>query len=156
VSVFADFFAPVNPKQTAIGFAPPDKISWFVPGHGSEAGWRLRPVVFPITESDELDPVTFQPLTGPDFENPRQVEFFVKGWSYTFLRMTWDRHFFGVGDGTTVQLLGTDKLGRDILSRGIVGSRISLALALTSITLITIIGTLAGITSGYVGGRFDM
>ena len=55
-----------------------------------------------------------------------------------------------------MHILGTDRLGRDILSRGIVGSRISLALALTCITFITIIGTLAGITSGYIGGRFDM
>ena len=48
-------------------------------------------------------------------------------------------------DGSPVHLLGTDTLGRDILSRGIVGSRISLALALSSIALITVIGTLTGI-----------
>ena len=59
VSLFANFFAPVDPKAPNVGFAPPDKISWFVPGDGPEAGWRLLPVVFPIVESDELDPVTF-------------------------------------------------------------------------------------------------
>ena len=67
-----------------------------------------------------------------------------------------NRHFIGVADGSPLHLLGTDKLGRDILSRGVVGARISLALALSSIALITIIGTLMGITSGYVGGKFDM
>ncbi len=67
-----------------------------------------------------------------------------------------DRHLFGAADGTVLHLLGTDKLGRDILSRGIVGSRISLFIALTSIALITIVGTLAGIASGYLGGRFDL
>ncbi|MEJ2036437.1 MAG: hypothetical protein P8X69_10430 [Maritimibacter sp.] len=66
------------------------------------------------------------------------------------------RHFIGTEDGTPLHVLGTDKLGRDILSRGIIGSRISLAIALISITLITMIGTMVGITSGYLGGRFDL
>jgi peptide/nickel transport system permease protein len=70
--------------------------------------------------------------------------------------MRWNRHFIGTADGSSLHVLGTDKLGRDIFSRGIVGSRISLAIALTSITFITIIGTLAGITSGFIGGRFDL
>ncbi|CAN0585339.1 unnamed protein product, partial [Ectocarpus sp. 12 AP-2014] len=156
VALFADFFAPMDPKQPAIAFAPPDRISWHVPGEGPEAGWRLLPVVFPITESEELDSVTYQPITGPDYDNPRPLRFFVKGWDYRFLGMTFERHFIGVADGSPLHLLGTDKLGRDILSRGIVGSQISLAIALLSITFITIIGTLVGITSGYIGGRFDM
>ena len=57
VAVFADFFAPVNPNAPGVAFAPPDRISWNVP----DQGWRLTPVAFPITETDELDPVTFQP-----------------------------------------------------------------------------------------------
>jgi len=67
-----------------------------------------------------------------------------------------DRHLFGVDDGSALHLLGTDKLGRDVLSRGVFGSRLSLMISLVSITLITIIGTMLGITSGYIGGRFDM
>ena len=156
VAIFAPFFAPVDPKAPNVGFAPPDKISWHVPGDGPEAGWRLLPVVFPIVESDELDPVTFQPLTGPDYENPRRIVLFAKGWEYKLFGITMSRHLIQVEDGSPLHILGTDRLGRDILSRGIIGSRISLALALTCISLITIIGTLAGITSGYIGGRFDM
>lgn len=155
IALFANFFAPVDPKAANVAFAPPDKISWYVPGDGPESGWRLMPVVFPIVESDELDPITFQPITGPDYDNPRRLVLFAKGWEYEFLGMTFDRHFIGVEDGTPLHILGTDKLGRDILSRGIVGSQISLALALTCVALITIVGTLAGITSGYIGGRFD-
>lgn len=156
VSLFADFFAPVDPKAPHESFQPPDRISWYVPGDGPEAGWRLLPVTFPIVEGEELDPITYQPLTGPDYNNPRPIRLFVQGWEYSFLGLTWNRHFIGAGDGSPLHVLGTDKLGRDIFSRGIVGSRISLAIALTSITLITIIGTLAGITSGYIGGRFDL
>ncbi|UWR13422.1 ABC transporter permease [Sulfitobacter mediterraneus] len=152
VSLFAPFFAPLNPKAPNVGFQPPDKISWYVP----DEGWRLFPVSFPIVESDELDLVTYQPLTGPDYTNPRQLALFVKGWEFKLFGITWDRHFIGTTDGSPLHILGTDKLGRDILSRGIIGSRISLAIALSSIALITVIGTLVGITSGYVGGRFDM
>ena len=156
IAIFAPFFAPNDPKAPTVGFIPPDKISWYVPGDGPEAGWRLLPVAFPIVEVAELDPITYQPLNGPDFANPRPISFFVKGWEYRFLGIPLNRHFIGVADGSPLHILGTDKLGRDILSRGIVGARISLALALSSIALITIIGTLMGITSGYVGGKFDM
>ena len=156
IAIFAPFFAPNDPKAPTVGFIPPDKVSWYVPGDGPDAGWRLLPVAFPIVEGAELDPITYQPLNGPDYANPRPISFFVKGWEYRFLGIPMNRHFIGVTDGSPLHLLGTDKLGRDILSRGIVGARISLALALSSIALITIIGTLMGITSGYVGGRFDM
>lgn len=153
VSVFASFFAPVNPNEARTSFAPPDRISWYVP----DQGWRLRPVAFPITETDELDPITFQPLIGPDYANPRPIRFFVRGWEYElFGVLPTSRHFIGLADGTPLHLLGTDKLGRDIFSRGIVGSQISLAIALSSIALITIIGTLTGIASGYIGGSFDL
>lgn len=153
VAIFADFFAPVSPNQPGVAFAPPDRISWYVP----DEGWRLTPVAFSIAETDELDPVTFQPIVGPDLDNPRPIRFFVPGWEYRLLGLIpTSRHFIGLEDGTPLHVLGTDKLGRDIFSRGIVGSRISLAIALSSIALITIVGTLAGITSGYIGGKFDL
>ena len=155
IALFAQFFAPVDPRGAYVGFAPPDKVSWYVPGDGDDAGWRLFPVVFPTVEGAESDPVTYQPIMGPDLANPQSLRLFAQGWEYKMLGMTWTTHFLGTSDGSPIHLLGTDKLGRDILSRGIVGSQISLALALFSTALITIIGTLAGITSGYLGGRFD-
>lgn len=152
MAVFADFFAPVDPKASYLGFSPPANISFF-DGAGN---FQLVPRIYPIVESDELDPVTFQPLTGPDYENPIQLGFFVKGYRYDFF---WvipaDIHFFGSTDGQPVNLLGTDKLGRDILSRAVVGARISLAIALIVVAITTIVGATVGITSGYLGGRFD-
>ena len=57
--------------------------------------------------------------------------------------------------GTADYPLGTDKLGRDILSRMIYGARVSLAVSLAAIVAGGIIGTALGLMSGYFGGRVD-
>ncbi|RYE57835.1 MAG: ABC transporter permease, partial [Hyphomicrobiales bacterium] len=152
VSIFADFFAVMDPKATNLPFAPPDVISFENP----EGNFSLIPFVYPIGDTGEFDPVTFQPLTGPVLDNPTPTGFFVTGYSYKVLWLIPSNiHFFGTTDGRPLQLLGTDKFGRDILSRGIVGSRISLTIALVVVALTTVVGTLVGITSGYIGGRLD-
>lgn len=56
---------------------------------------------------------------------------------------------------TGFHLLGTDHLGRDILSRVIYGSRVSIMFAVIGTVVGLTIGTAAGLTSGYIGGRLD-
>ncbi len=58
--------------------------------------------------------------------------------------------------GSTRHLLGTDALGRDILSRIVMGARISLAVAFTSLVIGGVIGSSAGICAGYFGGWVDV
>ena len=152
MAVFADFFAPMNPKEPGISFAPPDAISFTAP----DKSFALRPRIYPTIETGEFDQVTFQPLTGPDYDHPHELGFFVDGAEYWLLGLLpANIHFFGSLDGSPVHFLGTDKFGRDILSRGIVGSRISLMIALIVVTITTTVGTIVGISSGYIGGRFD-
>jgi peptide/nickel transport system permease protein len=62
---------------------------------------------------------------------------------------------FFVSGGTTAHLLGTDNLGRDILSRVIYGAQISLSISVIVIAITASIGTVLGIMSGYLGGRTD-
>ena len=57
--------------------------------------------------------------------------------------------------GSVDNLLGTDKLGRDILSRLIHGARVSLAVSMVAIFVGGIVGTIFGLISGYFGGRVD-
>ena len=152
MALFGDFFAPVDPKVSGVGFSPPAHISFT----GRDGGFTLLPKVYPMVESNELDPVTFQPLAGPDFDNPLDLGFFVRGYRYRLLGfIPGDIHFFGTRTGQPVHFLGTDKLGRDLLSRAIVGSRMSLMIALTVVAITTVVGTSVGIVSGYLGGAFD-
>ncbi len=58
-------------------------------------------------------------------------------------------------NGLLAYPLGTDALGRDILSRIIIGARISLFIGLASVTLAAVWGVIVGLLSGYLGGRFD-
>ncbi|MDF3217014.1 ABC transporter permease [Mesorhizobium sp. M7A.F.Ca.CA.001.09.2.1] len=153
MAVFAEFIAPMDPKVTDVGFAPPQVPSF----HDRDGGFTARPRVYALADSADLDPVTFQPVVGPDYDHPRLLGFFVHGAPYKlFGLLPADRHLFGSLDGQPVHFLGTDKFGRDVLSRAIHGSRVSLMIALTVVFIITVIGTTVGMVSGYFGGRFDV
>lgn len=58
--------------------------------------------------------------------------------------------------GTEGHLLGTDELGRDMLSRLIHGTRLSLAMGFLPVALATILGGTFGLIAGYAGGRWGM
>jgi peptide/nickel transport system permease protein len=62
---------------------------------------------------------------------------------------------FWAEGGSTEHLLGTDKMGRDILSRLIFGARISLSVSLLVILITSAVGTMLGIIGGYLGGRTE-
>ncbi len=71
-----------------------------------------------------------------------------------------DRKFGVTDDGLPVapnghHVFGTDRLGRDILVRGVYGARVSLLVGLLSTALAVIIGVLAGTAAGYFGGAID-
>ena len=67
-----------------------------------------------------------------------------------------ERHLFGVEEGGTMFLLGTDRLGRDMLSRIIHGARISLTVGLLGIAVSFVLALVFGGLSGYYGGTIDI
>ncbi|RYC15766.1 ABC transporter permease [Ciceribacter ferrooxidans] len=151
-ALFAEFFSPMNPMATDASFSPPQTVSF----RDKDGRLSISPRVYANAETEELDPVTFQPIVGPDYDNPRYLGFFVRGSEYRLLGLVpTDRHFFGSIDGEPVHFLGTDKFGRDVLSRAIHGSRVSLAIALSVVLIVTVVGTTVGLASGYFGGVAD-
>ena len=57
--------------------------------------------------------------------------------------------------GSMKHVLGTDTLGRDVLSRVIYGARVSLSVSLLAIAITALIGTFLGVAAGYLGGKWD-
>jgi oligopeptide transport system permease protein len=86
--------------------------------------------------------VIFAPLVSP--HSPLQIND-----GLGFLPPAWNAK----GDPTFP--LGTDTLGRDVLSRVIYGARVSMLVGFLPTSIILLVGTLVGMTAGYYGGRWD-
>ncbi|MFY8105345.1 MAG: ABC transporter permease [Elstera sp.] len=85
-----------------------------------------------------------------------KLRFFCTGDSYRFWGVIpGSFHLVCPAEGGTLFLLGTDRLGRDILSRILYGARISLTVGLIGITISLFLGLLLGGIAGYYGGKVD-
>jgi peptide/nickel transport system permease protein len=150
--ILAELVSPYDPRkpQQAYIYAPPQPL------HFVDAGGRfhLRPFVYGLRT--QLDPLTLERKVVPNRERSYPLRFFVRGDAYKLWGLfPADLHLFGVEPPGRLILLGTDKLGRDLLSLIIHGSRVSLSIGLLGVALSLLIGITLGGLSGYIGGRVD-
>jgi peptide/nickel transport system permease protein len=150
-ALFAEFLSPYDPAHhdTDFLFMPPQTIRFI-----DDSEFQLRPFVYGMTS--EMDPNTFKITWELDTSQKYPVGLFVRGDPYKMWGVIEsDIHLFGAEAGTMF-LLGTDKMGRDLLSRIIYGGRISLSVGLLGIAISFIIGIIIGGVSGYFGGVVDL
>jgi peptide/nickel transport system permease protein len=148
----ADFLAYADPdaSEAQRSLMPPQRVYFF-------DGWRFAPYVHGI--KGVRDPQTFKRVYRPDPDVKVPVRFFAHGFEYHFLGLIpATRHLIGVDGGDAEQrlfLLGTDVQGRDLWSRLMYGTRISLTIGLLGVSLSLLLGVVLGGLSGFYGGIVD-
>lgn len=152
IAIFAEFVAPHDPRYRYKEYlaSPPTRI-YFRTLEGKFVG----PFVYQMVLT--RDPKTMRPIYKADATQTYPVKLFVHDHPYKLWGLfESDIHLFGTGAGAQpVFLLGTDSLGRDVLSRIFHGARISLSVGLIGIAISFVLGLLLGGVSGFFGGVVD-
>jgi peptide/nickel transport system permease protein len=153
VAIFADFLATTDPELSDAkrSLMPPQRVHWF-------DGWSLQPHVYAVKGA--RDPKTFKRVYQVDSTQKIPVSVLAHGFAYKlFGLIPTDRHLLGVGQGyeaaQTLFILGTDVQGRDLWSRLLYATRISVSIGLVGVALSLFLGVLLGGLSGFYGGWID-
>lgn len=149
-TLVSEFIAPydLHTRDTKHIYAPPQRVQLF------HEGQFVGPFVYGY--SMKLDMETLRRVYTPDPQKVQPLRFFCLGDEYEFWNLVEGSfHFVCPAREGTLFLLGTDRLGRDVLSRIIYGTRISLTVGLFGIIVSFIIGITLGGISGWYGGWID-
>lgn len=154
VAIFAEFLSPADPNKVASNYtyAPPQTLGVMREENG-ERVFGLH--VHGYTSEIDLD--TMQRTFEVDESVAIPIGFFVRGYEYElFGFIPFDRHLIGPQDPEQpFYLLGADRLGQDLLSRLLHGTRISMSIGLIGVAISLVLGVVLGGVSGYFGGTID-
>lgn len=155
VAIFGEFLTPLPIEKTSVRstFQPPQAVHFFVINEdgGREFLLHAKGMKF------ELDRKALRRTFVVDEDKIIPLGFFVKGYEYKLLGLfNSSTHLFGPKNPRhTVYFLGADRLGRDIASRIIIGTRVSMSIGLVGVAVSLVIGIILGGLSGYYGGWID-
>ncbi|WP_196260850.1 ABC transporter permease [Pelagibacterium limicola] len=155
IGLFAEFLAPFDPNafSSRHSYHPPQAVHFI--DRVEDGGWAFRPHVIGLQL--ERDTFTLATTYVPDPEHKIYLTLFGKGTPYKLWGLIpMDRHLIApVDPSERFYLIGADRLGRDMLSRVIHGTRISMSIGLVGVALSLTFGLILGGISGYFGGRID-
>ncbi|RWM06783.1 MAG: ABC transporter permease [Mesorhizobium sp.] len=149
--LICEFLAPYNlhTRNMDYIYAPPQRVHLF------HNGQFIGPFVYGRRMTLDMDTLKRNYIDKQD--DVQRIRFFCKGDSYRFWGLIeGDRHFVCPAENGQLFLAGTDRLGRDVLSRIIYGARISLTIGLVGISFSFLLGIVIGGLAGYHGGIFDL
>lgn len=153
VALFAPFVAPYRgDRRSDYLNLPPQRIHF----RDAQTGQiSLRPFVYGIERTRNPDTLALE--FTEKLDEKYYLRFLVRGDTY---KLWWliesDLHLFGVDGDHQIFLFGADGLGRDLFSRTILASTVSLSVGLAGVALSFVLGVIIGGISGYYGGQIDM
>ncbi len=147
-ALFANFVVPYTLSTRIRGriYFPPQGVHFFHDG-------KFEPFVYGTKQT--IDPKTLAKIYEPDTSKIYPLRFFAPGEPYKLFGLFESNIHLFQAEGGDVNLFGTDRQGRDMFTRILLGSQISLTIGLVGVFLSLVLGTILGIVSGYRGGLVD-
>ncbi|TCR80082.1 ABC transporter permease [Rhizobium sp. BK376] len=149
--LISEFLAPygLHTRNVEYIHSPPQQVHFF------HDGQFIGPFVYGRQMTLDIETLRRSYTDRPNDVQP--IRFFCRGDSYRFWGLIPSNlHLVCPAVGGQMFLLGTDRLGRDVLSRIIYGARISLTIGLIGIAISFVLGIVIGGFAGYHGGVFDL
>ena len=151
IVIFCELISPYGSLTRFPNYknAPPQRIHFF----DEDKRFQIRPFVYDLERKINL--ATFRRTFIADKTKKYPIYFFTQGETYKLWGLfKLNLHLFST-EGGPLFLFGTDHLGRDLFSRTLYASRISLTIGLIGVFLSLVAGTVLGGVAGYFGGVAD-